>query len=253
MAWISVHEQVLGGKLRELAKAIGCSQNEALGIVVRFWLWCINNADKNGLIIGAEVDDLVEAMSIGKSNEISAERMVGAMIDTGWVDVSKKGIFVHDWEEWQASKYKCLEIEERNRTRQRLFRERQKTDEVKPEEEVKKPEPKKKPQDPKPKYTEGFEEFWKIYPRKVGKGEAYKKFQARVNDGFKPEELIEAAKNYASHCSRERTEEKYIKQGKTFLSETLPFEDYLTKSKQPQQEQLPQDGSNPFGEYLSGS
>ena len=32
MAWISVHEQVIGGKLRNLAKEIGCSQNEALGI-----------------------------------------------------------------------------------------------------------------------------------------------------------------------------------------------------------------------------
>lgn len=29
MAWISVHEQVIGGKLRNLAKEIGCSQNEA--------------------------------------------------------------------------------------------------------------------------------------------------------------------------------------------------------------------------------
>ena len=28
MAWISVHEQVIGGKLRNLAKEIGCSQNE---------------------------------------------------------------------------------------------------------------------------------------------------------------------------------------------------------------------------------
>ena len=44
MAWISVHEQVIGGKLRSLAKEIGCSQNEALGILIRLWLWAINNA-----------------------------------------------------------------------------------------------------------------------------------------------------------------------------------------------------------------
>ena len=39
MAWISVHEQVIGKKLRSLAKEIGCSQNEALGLLVRLWLW----------------------------------------------------------------------------------------------------------------------------------------------------------------------------------------------------------------------
>ena len=50
MAWISVHEQVIGGKLRNLAKEIGCSQNEALGVLIRLWLWAINNAGKDGVI-----------------------------------------------------------------------------------------------------------------------------------------------------------------------------------------------------------
>ena len=45
MAWISVHEQVVGGKLRTLAKELNCSQNEALGMLVTLWLWGINNAD----------------------------------------------------------------------------------------------------------------------------------------------------------------------------------------------------------------
>ena len=52
MAWISVHEQVIGGKLRNLAKEIGCSQNEALGLLIRLWLWGINNANKEGFIVG---------------------------------------------------------------------------------------------------------------------------------------------------------------------------------------------------------
>ena len=45
LAWISVHDHVAGGKLRELAKDIGCSQKEALGILVSLWLWGLNNAD----------------------------------------------------------------------------------------------------------------------------------------------------------------------------------------------------------------
>lgn len=55
MAWISVHEQVVGGKLRTLAKELNCSQNEALGMLVTLWLWGINNADSEGRIIGANV------------------------------------------------------------------------------------------------------------------------------------------------------------------------------------------------------
>lgn len=48
MAWISVHKEVIGTKLRLLAKKIGGSQNEALGILVRLWLWAMTEADRDG-------------------------------------------------------------------------------------------------------------------------------------------------------------------------------------------------------------
>ena len=32
MAWISVHEDIIGGKLRELSKSLGCSQNESIAV-----------------------------------------------------------------------------------------------------------------------------------------------------------------------------------------------------------------------------
>ena len=77
-------------------------------------------------------------------------------------------------------------------------------------------------------YPKDFEEFWSIYPRKVDKGNAYKKYKARINDGWKESELMEAASNYAEQVKRDRTEAKYIKHPKTFLSETTPFQDYLS-------------------------
>ena len=76
-------------------------------------------------------------------------------------------------------------------------------------------------------YTCAFEDFWKAYPRKKDKGNAFKKFNARLNSGFSEVELIEAAKNYADECQQNRTETKYIKHPATFLSDSTPFVDYL--------------------------
>ena len=39
MAWVSVHDTVDGRKLRELAKSIGCTKEEALGTLVSLWMW----------------------------------------------------------------------------------------------------------------------------------------------------------------------------------------------------------------------
>lgn len=78
-------------------------------------------------------------------------------------------------------------------------------------------------------YSCEFEEFWSIYPRKVDKGSAYKKFMTRVKTGFREDELIQAAKNYAEECENNGTEKRYIKHAATFLSDSLPFTDYLNK------------------------
>lgn len=94
-------------------------------------------------------------------------------------------------------------------------------------------------------YSTDFEEFWRVYPRKADKAQAYKKYKARLEDGFSHEQLLEAAKNYADQCRRYRTEEKYIKHGKTFLSEVTPFLDYLPKNA-PRDGMEVTDDDNPF-------
>lgn len=253
MAWISVHEQVIGGKLRELSKEIGCSQNEALGILIRFWLWGINNADKEGKIIGADKEDIEEVLAVGKSKDLSANEIIEAMITTGWLDVEEDRFFIHDWEEWQEQWYKFMDNKEKSAERQRRYRQNRKAKQAAepPEETSKIPE--ESAEQPKKKesgYTTDFERFWQTYPRKVGKGEAYKKYRARLNDGYSPDQLQEAVTNYAAKVAREHTEEKYIKHAKTFLSDTLPFTDFI-KKEQSQQESTPQyeEGGNPFSQY----
>lgn len=95
-------------------------------------------------------------------------------------------------------------------------------------------------------YSTDFEEFWSVYPRKADKAQAYKKYKARLEDGFSHEQLLEAAKNYAAQCKRDRTEDKYIKHGKTFLGESTPFLDYLPKNAPTACTETTNDDENPF-------
>lgn len=243
MAWISIHEQVLGGKLRKLSKKIGCSQNEALGMLVKFWLWGINNAKKDGRIDGADESDIEEIINIGISKDVDPEEAVKAMIDTQWIDLEEDGLYIHDWEEWQGHWYKAIESREKDKERKRRERAAKKEMQKKAtekEETQEKTETVKITND----YSSNFEKFWSVYPRKVGKGEAYKKYNARIKDGWKPEELEEAARKYADKCIRDKTAKKFIKHGKSFLSDSTPFADYLNKSVMESESEQPKQVNN---------
>lgn len=240
MAWISVHEQVIGGKLRIFAKELECSQNEALGMLISLWLWGINNADKEGRIIGATKEDVAKVLSIGIAEELDPLKAVDALIKTQWIDLDAD-LFIHDWQEWQAQWYKAMEARERDKKRKRRDRAAKElaSQESPP---VKRQDPVistpqatvPQPKEEKPKaegYSKDFEEFWEVYPRKVGKGDAYKKYKTRLKDGWHPAELLQAAKNYRTKVMNERTEAQYIKHPKTFLSDTAPFVDFIRKGE----------------------
>lgn len=79
------------------------------------------------------------------------------------------------------------------------------------------------------RYSEHFEEFWKIYKKKNDKSRAYANYNARLKEGFSEAELLIACKNYMSECEKEHRENRYIKDAKTFLSVNTPFIDYLPK------------------------
>ena len=238
MAWISVHEQVIGGKLRLLAKKIGCSQNEALGMLVTLWLWGIDNADINGKIVGATKQDIAKFLVIGADERIDTGKAVEAMVETCWVDCCNDNLYIHDWREWQIQWYKAMAAREKDKERKRRKVDAN-TKEVAKKTSAQKDEAIKvqatvsetvKP-NTRPAYTEGFEEWWKAYPRKIGKGDAYKKYLARCKDGWSPEELLTAASTYSAKVEREHIDQKYVKLPKTFLSETTPFVDYIPRTE----------------------
>lgn len=90
------------------------------------------------------------------------------------------------------------------------------------------------------KYMADFEEFWKLYPRKVGKAAAFKTYKARLKEGVTKDTLLTALKNYNRKITDEHTTETYIMYPKTFLSKDRNFDDYLEyKSPQDRQEEKP--------------
>lgn len=106
MSWISVHEDVNGPKLRRLAKSLGCSKAEALGILNFLWLWGLRNADETGKVLYAERGDIVAVIS--PVTDISAKTVVDVLVSHGWVDEEDDCIYLHDWDNWQKQWYKYL-------------------------------------------------------------------------------------------------------------------------------------------------
>ncbi len=270
MAWISVHESVDGPKLRNLFKKLGCSKFEAIGILNFLWFWGLANAEKDGLILYADEEDIERYLyGAGAGCKLAPKAVVDALIETGWIDRTPNGMCIHDWEVWQEQWYKAKDKREADARRKRESRKNKQTHRAEaddlpdnpsdcpldspepcPESGTEGPEAAIVSEPEPPKYTPAFETFWGVYPRKIGKGEAYKKYKARRNDGYSDKELIEAAKNYAIQCKKLGTQKEYIKHPKTFLSDSLPFLDYIPKKPETAPETTPPDGSNPFGEYV---
>lgn len=253
MAWISVDQKFIGGKLRKLYKAIGCSQNEAMGLLVGLWLWGIDNADADGLIVSADREDIAEILRPGLNPSLDADFVVDCLVQNGWIDVEDEQLYFHDWSDWRMYYNKYVDGKKKTAERVRKFRNEKKesnakcnvTETVK-QEDGDSEHPKKKKSSA---YTTDFEAFWSVYPRKEDKGQAYKKYQARLKDGFSPEELLQAAEQYARQCQTQRTEPQYIKHAKTFLGDATPFVDFIPKQQTATytgRSSIPDDGSNPF-------
>jgi phage replication O-like protein O len=76
-------------------------------------------------------------------------------------------------------------------------------------------------------YPEGFQEFWKIYPRKKEKTKAFKMWKVAIRHGADTELLTRAARNYSAECESKGTSEDYIKHPATFLGPNDHWRDYL--------------------------
>lgn len=100
MAWISVEQTLIGKKLRVLAKDLGCSQNEAIGILINLWLWGMDNASMDGLMDGAEIADIALAIKPCLSESLDPEEVVSKLLDNGWIDCNEEELFI----QWKAER-----------------------------------------------------------------------------------------------------------------------------------------------------
>jgi hypothetical protein len=76
-------------------------------------------------------------------------------------------------------------------------------------------------------YEHRFNDFWKQYPRKLGKEKARKIFIKTVTSDRLFENIMRAVDNYRNHT--EGTDEKYIKHGSTWMGEWMDWVDYKSK------------------------
>lgn len=127
MAWISVHQEVDGSKLRRLYRMIGCSKFEALGILNFLWFWGLKNADETGLIKEADKDVLARYLyGCGDGSNVDMKLAAQALIDTGWVEQEGDDLRLHDWDTWQEQWYKYQRTKEYNAERKRKERKAEK-------------------------------------------------------------------------------------------------------------------------------
>tara|TARA_Y100000114_G_C11732952_1_gene314615 strand:- start:495 stop:1100 length:606 start_codon:yes stop_codon:yes gene_type:complete len=70
----------------------------------------------------------------------------------------------------------------------------------------------------KDKYTDDFEKFWNLYPRKVNKYATLQKFKV-VLKNYDLDKLLKATFNFAQQTKIDKTEEKFIPHATTWLSQ----------------------------------
>jgi len=88
-----------------------------------------------------------------------------------------------------------------------------------------------KNQKSKREYTDSFEEFWNLYPRKYNKSRAFACWKARLKQGEIPDNIIKATILYMKWCEFKNQEEQYIMHPSTFIGIHQPYLDWSDEEK----------------------
>lgn len=267
--WVSVYKSANGPKLRKLAKKLNRCKAEALGALVLLWQWALENADsETGVVLSADEEDVGRYLyyEIG-DDTLDANDIVLAMIDSGWIDRGEDGVqlIIHDWDEWQApwrsyNARKKANRESKRKERAEKAAEAQNVSSENAERKLSNADTNQNRKEPavkksnKIEYSSAFGRLWEVYPRKDDKQIAYRKYSARIKDGYSEDELFEAVQNYATYVKKEVREKRYILMGKTFFEPEGRFTQYLPKKSNADNDvaQAVIDDGNPFSRFMEG-
>lgn len=119
MAWIELHQGLREHrKLFACAEMLNLSRVEMIGTLVSLWLWALDNA-QGGSLRGVSNRTLANVCGWP---EKKADKLVGALKDTGWLDETEDGLAIHDWTDYAG---KLMERREKDKKRKQESRKKE--------------------------------------------------------------------------------------------------------------------------------
>lgn len=244
MAWIQVHQQLKDHrKLLAAADELEIEPAHMLGLLISFWLWALDNAPSGSL-------EGISSRMIARAAQWSGnpDELVSALKSAELLDEEPDGkLEIHDWYEYTGKLIDQREAE-KNRSRRRRAaaaaappsksqttagqtedapQDNQKktagrVDQSKPDQS--KPDQGDQPPNPQTEakadaQARRFAEFWKAYPKKVGKKAAEKSWQKLKPDAELFERIMQAVTAAKSSDQWNRENGRFIPNPSTWINQ----------------------------------
>ena len=248
MAWLEIHQSIKDHrKVLAAADILDISPVHLMGHIISFWLWALDNTPDGSL--GA-----VSLKTIARAAQWdgNAEEFVVALTESGLVDRTDSGLFIHDWADYAG---KLIDRRVADKERKRKTRAEAKQTAIPKDvrkmsngqnEDVQKMSfvtvhnstvqnttedntiPKsakrasgggvvsgKKNSDKEP--PKGFDRFWSVYPRKVGKKDAVKVWNQIKPDDNLIDQIVQGVERWKRSEQWTKDEGRFIPYPATFL------------------------------------
>ena len=119
MTWIRVDTTLIRHpKVARVAKAMGVSRHEAVGILIDLWTWSVDYAE-GGDLSRISSDDLMAALGVTQDTALIKFDLIESLVMAGFIDREGERIVLHDWDIHQGQ---LLAQRDANRERQRRHR-----------------------------------------------------------------------------------------------------------------------------------
>lgn len=201
-------------------RLIGLLGNGAAELPIRIWCHCAKVHPKDGILARYSVQEIERI-----ANWWGAPgAMIDAMVNLGFLERTRWGYKVHDWEEHEGH---LITFHERAKTAaaRRWGKDASSNATSIPKQCPNQPAVHNQPNQPTiPK--DGFEVLWAKYPRREGKKQAEKHFGASVKTHQDYLDIQNALANYVAQLEANRTELKYTKQGSTWFNNWRDYVNY---------------------------